>query len=119
MTPGRKYKIQKFFEGSGKTILLLILSVILTAAITSIGRTFITIPMPSNYAEKSALVALSQAHAKDIEKLQIEKMDRSEYEKRHEEIKQQFVRDTQDNRKMISEMYSFLLGKKFKHKEDK
>jgi hypothetical protein len=114
MTPATKHKLFNFFEGSGKGIFLIIAGI----ATGYFYSTFVTIPMPGNYVEKSTFATLSQAHAKDIEKLQIEKMDRSEYEKRHEELKQQFARDSQDTKKMVSEMYSFLLGKRFKHKDN-
>jgi hypothetical protein len=84
MTPATKHKLFSFFEGSGKGVFLFIAGIVLTYFYT----TFVTVPMPGNYVEKNAFVVLSQAHAKDIEKLQVDKMDRTEYEKRHNELKE-------------------------------
>jgi hypothetical protein len=57
MTAERRYvmrrKLERFFEGSGRTAIVVILTVILTAILGATGKTFISIPIPSDYITKT------------------------------------------------------------------
>jgi hypothetical protein len=77
-------KLTTFLKGSGKALLL----VAMTALLTYLGGTFIALPMPSNYIDKAAFASLVQTQKGDVARLEAAKLNKEEYERRHQDLRE-------------------------------
>ena len=119
MESGRRHevggRIVGFFKGSGKAITLFILIAILGY----LGRNFIVLPSPSDYAQKVELTALADAYAKKFDHIQDKKLDKAEYETNHRALKDTIMtdlnsikNDAKENKDMLRKILIMHMSKK-------
>ncbi len=77
-------RVAAFFKGSGKALIL----VALTALLAYLGGTFIVLPMPGNYVDKAVFASLVQTQKGDIQRLEAAKLNKEEYERRHQDLRE-------------------------------
>ena len=99
--------VTRFFS---HTTIKVIIGGIVVAIITTLAAALWN--MPAIYAQKNALDKLSDQHRQDIQLLDNKKLDKDEYEKRHQEI----INNLNDTKQMTREIYSHALGKEYKAK---
>jgi hypothetical protein len=92
MTPDRrkedKQKIRNFFKGAWTQLLLTSLTIILTSILLFSGKTFVSLPRPSDYAEKSTVEEMKRLQKEEITRLQADKLGIVEYNLAHAALKE-------------------------------